>query len=328
MISLVIPAYNEAGGLMLLYDRLVAEASSWGKPFEVILVNDGSHDRTLEVMLEIHRRDARFKVVDLSRNFGHQAALSVGLGCATGDCVLVLDADLQDPPEIINQFLEKWQEGYDIVYGIRTRRKEGWLKRFFYYTYYRILKRLANIKMPLDAGDFCLMSREVVTVLNRLPERARFTRGLRSWTGFRQVGIPYERASRKAGTSKYNWRKLVRLGLSGILSFSKIPLRIASMLGLVISGFSLTGSLIFLFMRISGWQPFGYSVAQAQGLTTVIISLFFLSGIQLICIGIMGEYLAQVVEEVKGRPVAIIRETYGLQIEPSTPFLFRVSKRP
>jgi glycosyltransferase involved in cell wall biosynthesis len=321
MISIIIPVYNEEAVLWLLHERLANVANAWTKPFEVILVNDGSADRSLEILLEIHRKDPRFKVVDLSRNFGHQAALSVGLSCAAGECVLVLDADLQDPPEIINQFLQKWQEGYDIVYGVRTRRPEGWLKRFLYYAYYRILQRLAYIKIPLDVGDFCLMSRQVVTVLNSLPERVRFTRGLRSWAGFKQVGIPYERESRRAGVSNYSWRKLVRLGLSGIVSFSKFPLRMASILGLMMAGLALTGSFIFLLLRITGWTPFGYSVAQSQGLTTLIISLFFLSGIQLICLGIMGEYLAQVVEEVKGRPVGVIRETYGIEIKQSPPFI-------
>jgi dolichol-phosphate mannosyltransferase len=167
------------------------------------------------------------------------------------------------------------------------------------------------------------MSRQVVTVLNSLPERVRFTRGLRSWAGFRQIGIPYQRESRKAGNSNYSWRKLVRLGLSGIISFSKFPLRMASVLGLLIAGLAFSGSLVFLLLRLTGWTPFGYSVAQSQGLTTLIISLFFLSGIQLICLGIMGEYLAQVVEEVKGRPVGVIRETYGIDLKQSPPFILQ-----
>jgi len=319
MISIVIPVYNEEAVLPLLRERLVTASETWHDTFEVILVNDGSTDRSFDILLTMHQKDPRFKLIDLSRNFGHQAALSVGLSFASGDPVVVLDADLQDPPEIINQFLEKWREGYDIVYGVRTHRPEGWLKRFFYYTYYRIMGWLSNIEMPFDAGDFCLMSRRVVTVLNRLPERVRFMRGLRSWTGFRQVGIPYKRESRMAGTSKYSWRKLVRLGLSGILSFSKFPLRIASILGLIMACLSFLGTFIFFFLRISGLKPFGYSVAQAQGLTTVIISLLFLGGVQLICLGIIGEYLAQVVDEVKARPVAVIRETYGLEADKLPP---------
>jgi dolichol-phosphate mannosyltransferase len=315
MISLVIPAYNEAGGLMLLYERLLAASSSWGRPFEVILVNDGSRDRTLEVMLEIHRRDARFKIIDLTRNFGHQAALATGLSYASGECVIVLDADLQDPPEILDQFLAKWQEGYDIVYGVRTQRPEGLLKRTCYYLYYRLLQWLADIPIPPDAGDFCLMSRRVVEVLNRLPERVRLIRGLRSWIGFQSIGIPYQRQAREEGHTKYSWRRLIRLGLSGILSFSKFPLRIASIAGLSVAGLSFAAAFLFLVMRLTGWTPLGYDLAQYPGMTTLVISLYFLAGIMLICLGIIGEYLGQVVEEVKYRPLALVRRTYGLAAE-------------
>ncbi len=321
MVSLVIPVYNESSVLPLLRQRLVEAAASWGEPFEVILVNDGSLDKSLEIMLDIHSQDPRFKVMDLSRNFGHQAAVAAGLACAAGDGVMVLDADLQDPPEVLNQFLEKWRAGYDIVYGIRTHRQESLIKRACYHVYYRFLGWLANIPIPLDAGDFCFMSRQAVDAMNRLPERTRFIRGLRKWIGFRHFGLPYKRQVRAAGAPKYTWRKLVRLGLSGILSFSKFPLRIASIVGLIIASLALGASILFLVLRLTGWTFMGYDIAGQPGLATMIISLYLLTGVQLICLGIMGEYLGQIVEEVKARPLAVIRRTYGIQVKAYPPFI-------
>jgi len=324
MISIVIPAYNESAVLPLLRERLLTAAESWGAPFEVILVNDGSLDNTLEIMLEMHHQDPSFKVIDLTRNFGHQAALAAGLSCIAGDCVLVMDADLQDPPEVLKLFIENWQRGYDIVYGIRTQRPEGMVKRICYYLYYRLLSWLANVQIPLDAGDFCLMSRQVVEILNLLPERMRYIRGLRSWAGFKSIGIHYERQARGAGVPQYNWRKLMRLGLSGILSFSKVPLRIASIMGLFIAMLALSGGLGFLLLRVTGWKILGYDITQHPGLASLIISIYFLSGVMLICLGIMGEYLGQLVEEVKARPVAVIRRTYGIKSGSMPPFLLEV----
>ena len=208
MISIVIPVYNEKENISELYNRITSAAEQWGDDYEVVVVDDGSSDSSLQQLAMIHWQDPRWKVLSFSRNFGHQAAVSAGLFYSRGDVVALMDADLQDPPEELPRFLEKWREGYQVVYAIRTQRKEGLLKRACYKLFYRLLRRLASIDIPVDAGDFCVMDRMVVEVLRAMPERTRFVRGLRSWAGFRQVGVPYERSSRHAGAPKYTLSKL------------------------------------------------------------------------------------------------------------------------
>src|SRR5947208_7486646 len=233
MISIIIPAFNEGDGLRLLHRRLLGCAVTWDEDYEIILVDDGSTDQTLAVAEELAFDDVNLKVVSLSRNFGHQAAVTAGLEQARGDLVAVLDADLQDPPEELGRFFQKCREGYDVVYAIRTKRKEGVFKRLSYKLYYRLLASLANITIPLDAGDFCVMNRRAVNALNALPERSRFVRGLRSWIGLRQVGLTYERQARAAGESKYTLAKLLQLALDGVINFSSKPLRLIMVAGVV-----------------------------------------------------------------------------------------------
>jgi len=228
MISVVVPCYNEEAVLPELRERLTAAAEAWDDTYEIIAVDDGSRDRTFELLAEYHASDPRWKAIRFARNFGHQTAVSAGICHAAGDCVIVIDADLQDPPEQLHRFIAKWREGYEVVYGVRRKRKEGVLKRACYKMFYRLLGRCAQIEIPHDAGDFCAMDRAVVDLLNAMPERNRFVRGLRSWIGFRQVGLEYERDARAAGKTKYTPAKLVRLALDGLVSFSAAPLRLAT----------------------------------------------------------------------------------------------------
>lgn len=312
MLSIVIPIYNEEENLYNLYNRLVASSPAWQEDFEIVLVNDGSRDRSLEIMKGFVTQDNRVRVVNFSRNFGHQAAISAGIRHAKGDAVIIMDGDLQDPPEELHRFLAKWQEGYDVVYAIRTRRKEGFFKRFAYATFYRILDAISNLDIPLDAGDFCIMDRKVVNALNNdMPEQSRFVRGLRAYAGFKQIGMTYERAERVAGEVKYTFKKLVRLALDGLFDFSTFPLRIATYLGFFIAIPSFMFGIFFVVHRILNFKLFGYSPTDTPGLATLATGMFFLSGIMLIILGIVGEYLGRIYYEVKKRPFYIIEKIYG-----------------
>jgi dolichol-phosphate mannosyltransferase len=299
--SIVIPVYNEASNLQELYTRLKKVQISLAVPFEIIFVNDGSSDESLNIMKVLARSDKSIKIIDLSRNFGHQTAIKAGLGFASGDVTIVMDADLQDPPEIIGRLVKKWQEGYQVVYAIRRSRKEGFLLRLLYASFYRLLKIVSNTNIPLDAGDFCLLDKEIVKILASISERNPFIRGLRSWVGYRQIGIEYDRQERFKGKSKYTFLKLVRLALDGIISFSDIPLELASICGFVISGFSFL-LIIFLFIKR----------LPVSGQTTVAILVLFMGGVQLITIGVLGEYIGRIYEESKNRPLFIIREKINL----------------
>jgi polyisoprenyl-phosphate glycosyltransferase len=223
MISIVIPVYNEEENIPTLYNRITHAAAKWGDEYEVVIVDDGSSDESLQQLKMIHQRDPRWKVLSFSRNFGHQTAVSAGMFYCHGDVVATMDADLQDPPEELHRFLEKWREGYHAVYAIRTKRKEGLLKRACYKIFYRVLRWLASVEIPMDAGDFCVMDRAVIDVLKAMPERTRFVRGLRSWSGFRQVGVAYERSLRHAGASKYTFSKLLQLAVTGIAAVQQCP---------------------------------------------------------------------------------------------------------
>ncbi len=311
MISLVIPAYNEEKALDELINRLVKAASEWRVDYEVILIDDGSKDNTWRIITQLHKKHAFLKAVRLSRNFGHQAAVTAGLRYARGDAVIVMDADLQDPPEILKAFIDKWREGYEVVYAVRKKRKESVFKRGAYFVFYRLLQKLAEIDIPLDSGDFCLMDRKVVEEVNRLPEKHRFIRGLRAWVGYRQIGLEYERCARTLGEPKYTMRKLIGLALNGLLSFSSFPLRLASLFGLAIAATSLGGLIFFFIYRVFDFKLFGYSIREAPGTATIFLTVLFLGGIQLITIGIIGEYLGRIFEEVKGRPTYIARDSVG-----------------
>jgi len=315
MVSIVIPAYNEEDGIAELYRRIVAAAGTWKDEFEILIVDDGSRDRTLEICERIGASDARLKVLSLSRNFGHQAAVSAGLMHARGSIVAVMDADLQDPPEELLPFIQKIHEGWDVVYAIRTKRKEGALKRICYRAYYRLLKRLAVLDIPLDAGDFCVMRGEVVDEINRLPERNRFVRGLRSWVGFRQTGIAYERQSRFAGEPKYTLHKLFKLATDGIINFSYRPLQFIMSIGLVLAFLCLLGAIFVVFQYVSGWTIIGFNPRTARGWTSLIFVILFFSAVNLICMGILGEYVGRLFEEVKHRPVWIVKKRVNLPLD-------------
>jgi len=299
-LSVVLPVYNEEENLPVLYDRLSAVLKATGLEYELIFVDDGSHDRSLEQLHRLASSDPRMNIVELARNFGHQVAISAGLDYARGRGVIVMDADLQDPPEVLPQFIAKWQEGHDVVYAIRERRKEGWLKRTAYRLFYRLLRRVANIEIPLDAGDFCIMSRRVVDLLVAMPERNRFVRGIRSWVGLDQVGLAYERQARYAGRPRYSFLGLLYLALDGLVSFSYVPLRIITVLGLSVSVVSiLTAIFYFVKKLLVGLTPPGFA--------TLIVAILFLAGVQLVTIGVIGEYVGRIFEEVKRRPLYIVR---------------------
>jgi len=312
LISVVIPAYNEEEGIAEMYRRIAAAAPAWGDEFEILLVDDGSRDRMLGICEQICAADARFKVISLSRNFGHQAAVSAGLMHARGTIVTVMDADLQDPPEELLPFIQKIREGWDVVYAIRTKRKENFVKRFCYQAYYRILKRLAVLDIPLDAGDFCVMRGEVVDAINRLPESNRFVRGLRSWVGFRQTGLAYERQARFAGAPKYNFQRLFRLATDGIFNFSYRPLQFIMSIGLILAGFCMMGAVFVVAQYLRNWTIFGFNPRNATGWTSTIFVILFLSSVNLLCLGILGEYIGRLFEEVKRRPNWIVKKRINM----------------
>jgi glycosyltransferase involved in cell wall biosynthesis len=306
-ISIVIPIYNEEDNLNNLYSRLSASAKSWNANYEVILVDDGSYDSSLQLMTEIAQKDNHFKIVKLSRNFGHQAAISAGIQVSKGDAVVIMDGDLQDPPEELHRFLDKWREGYEVVYAIRTKRKENLLKRSSYSIFYRMLDTISDIDIPLDSGDFCVMDRKVVnTMVKEMPEQLRFVRGLRAYAGYKQVGVKYERAKRAAGEPKYTFRKLVKLAIDGLFGFSTFPLRIAAYLGFIIAIPSFLIGLFFVVHRIFDFKIFGHSPSDTPGMATLTVGIFFIGGITLIILGILGEYIGRIYFEVKKRPQFVI----------------------
>jgi len=295
-LSVAIPVYNEERVLPQLYQRLITvlDAVSGG-PHEIVFVDDGSRDGSLEWLEALARVDPRVKAVKLSRNFGHQAAISAALDHVTGDVVVIMDADLQDTPETIPQFLEKYVEGFDVVYAVRHNRKEGLLLRACYDGFYRLIKSLADIELPLGAGDFSLLSRRVVDQLRHSEERHRYLRGLRTWVGFPQTGLVVERAARAAGESKYTVSKLLKLAFDGIFSFSTAPLRAATVLGAATIAASLAFAAFTLYQRVFlGQAPAGF--------TALVLGITFLSGVQLLFLGVIGEYVGRVYEEVKRRP--------------------------
>lgn len=315
MISVVIPCYNEEEVLPQLFARLGAAAETWGEEYEILLVDDGSRDATWQLILEQHARDERWRGISFARNFGHQTAISAGIHYARGCAVILMDADLQDPPEQLHRFIAAWKDGNEVVYAIRATRKENILKRAAYKAFYRVLRRLASIEIPLDSGDFCLMDRKVVDVLNAMPERNRFVRGLRSWAGFRQLGLEYNRDARAAGEVKYTLRKLIKLALDGVVSFSTTPLRMATYLGFVVSFFALLGAAVTILQRIFVEWFTRMGFPYVPGFYALFTGMLFLGGVQLISLGIIGEYLGRIFDEVKGRPLWTIRETAGLEMD-------------
>jgi polyisoprenyl-phosphate glycosyltransferase len=304
--SLIIPIYNEEENINEMYRRLHHVMEQLDGDVELILIDDGSRDRSLKMMRELHHRDNRVHYLSLARNFGHQIAVTAGLNFVQGKCIIVMDADLQDPPELILTMLEKWHQGYQVVYAQRiSRQQESRLKRLTAYLFYRILRRLAKVDIPVDTGDFCLMDRQVVDILNSMPERNRYIRGLRAWVGFRQTSVLFERNPRFAGDVKYTFGKSLSLAIDGIISFSTVPLRLATYLGIISAAIAMIMIILVLYWRI--FAP----VSHLIGYTLITISMFFLGSVQLICIGILGEYIGRIYEEVKGRPLYTLKETGG-----------------
>ena len=304
-LSVAIPLHNEESVLPELLTRLMGVLDKvQGGPHELLFVDDGSTDGTLALLEEAAQRDSRIMVLSLSRNFGHQAALTAALDHVTGDATVLMDGDLQDEPESIPRLLEKFFEGHDVVYAQRTRRKEAWPLRLSYYVFYRLMARLSDMKLPLDAGDFALMSRRVVEHLQRLQEHHRYLRGLRSWVGFRQIGVPIERSQRHSGRSKYSVFRLLKLASDGIFAFSIVPIRAAAILGAASIGLSGLFAVYTIFAKLFLNQT-------PKGFTALLLLITFLSGILLFFLGVIGEYVGRIYEESKGRPIYIIGRLIG-----------------
>ena len=306
--SVVIPLHNEQETLSELQRRLVEVFSQLDGEAEVLLIDDGSTDATYPLMLEIHRRDERFKTVQLARNFGHQLAITAGIDLARGDAVVVMDGDLQHPPELLPQLAAEWRAGADVVFGVMTERPEGWTKRITARLYYRLLRKLASVEIPAAAGDFRLVDRRVVEAFRAMPERNRFVRGMFAWLGFKQVAVPYAVPTRFAGSSKYTLRKMLRLATDGLVSFSTRPLRLALDLGFIVSGLSFLFGIATLVSKFAG-------TFLVPGWLTIVLVTSFVGGIQLIVIGVVGEYVGRIYDEVKARPLYLVRELHGFEHE-------------
>ena len=309
VISIVAPVYNEEPILHELYHRVAGILEEIGEPWELILVNDGSRDRSFEIMCELHEKDPRVHVVNFSRNFGHQIAITAGADYAQGDAVVIIDADLQDPPGLIAEMVKKWAEGYDIVYAVRKQRQgETWFKLFTAQFFYRLMNKITGVKIPVDTGDFRLMDRRAVDALKQMREHHRFMRGMSVWVGFKQTGVEYVRAERYAGETKYPLKKMVRFALDGITSFSHLPLQLATYMGFVAAGIGILGILLTIILRLSGSQAF-------LGQASTLVAVLFMGGIQLISLGIIGEYLGRIYDEVKQRPLYIVSDAIGFEGE-------------
>ncbi len=300
--SVVAPIYNEIDNLPELYRRVREVMESTGEPWELILVDDGSTDGSTDKIHELAKMDQHVRPIIFARNFGHQIAITAGWDYARGDAIVIIDADLQDPPDVILELAKKWREGYEVVYAVRAEREgESWFKKFTASLFYRIIYRITDVKIPVDTGDFRLMDRKVVDVLKQMGERHRFPRGMSAWVGFRQIGVPYKRAARFAGETKYPFRKMLRLALNAITSFSYFPLQVATFFGFFSAGVAILAIPIVIYLRVTG-------VPQLTGQATTLIAVLFLGGVQLISLGILGEYIGRLYDEAKGRPLYIVRE--------------------
>ncbi len=306
MYSIIIPIFNEELTLPELHERLLSATSSLDTSFEVILIDDGSRDRSFELMKQIHEKDHRFKIISFSRNFGHQIAITAGLDVAEGDAVILMDGDLQDPPELLPKMIAKWHEGYQVVYTVKTSRKENPLKRIAFTAFYRVLHALSSVKIPMDAGNFSLIDRKVVDVLRRTPERHRYISGLRAWAGFRQIGIEYARDARFAGEPQMSIRRLFSLAFDGIFSFSNVPLRAAMYVGFTAAIVAFLGGLFVIYEKL-------FTNKAILGWASTIVTITFLGGLTLMTLGIIGEYVGRIYDEVKERPLYIISEGIGFK---------------
>jgi glycosyltransferase involved in cell wall biosynthesis len=300
--SIIAPIYNEIDNIPELYRRVKEVMDSCGEPWEFILVDDGSTDGSTDRIRELAAKDKTVRPVIFARNFGHQVAITAGWDYARGDAVVIIDADLQDPPETILELAKKWKEGYEVVYAVRGERAgESWFKLWTASLFYRLIYRITDVKIPVDTGDFRLMDRKVVDILKQMKERHRFPRGMSAWVGFKQIGVTYKRAARVAGVTKYPFSKMLRLALNAITSFSYFPLQVATFFGFLAAGISIIAIPIVAGLRLAGSHFF-------EGQTTTLISVLFLGGVQLISLGILGEYVGRLYDEAKGRPLYIVRE--------------------
>ena len=304
MFSIIIPLYNEEKTIPELVTRLAAVTDGMSDPWELILVDDGSTDGSFTAMCALHRNDPRIKVVRLSRNFGHQIAISAALDLAQGDAVILMDGDLQDPPELLPELIKLWKDGYHVVYTVKTSRKENWLKRLAFKSFYRILSAMSSIKIPMDAGNFSLMDRRVVEVLRTMPERNRYISGLRAWAGFQQTAVYYDRGPRFAGKPQMSLGRLFHLALDGIFSFSNAPLRAAIYFGMAAAMVSFAGGLYVVYEKL-------FTNLAILGWASTIVSILFVGGMILMTLGVIGEYISRIYEEVKKRPLYVIRDKIG-----------------
>ncbi|MHB1218459.1 MAG: glycosyltransferase family 2 protein [Alphaproteobacteria bacterium] len=313
MLSFVIPAYNEQDNIAPLTRRIeIACANAGIEAYEVLYVENGSNDATESAIRDAHSRNNRVKFVQLSRNFGYQGAITAGLTFANGDWVAILDGDQQDPPELILEMLKKAKEGYEVIYGVRIKRQERWLKRTAYRMFYRLWRSLSDVAVPLDAGEFCVLNRRVVNVINRLPERQRFVRGLRAWSGFRQAGMPYVREARGEGESKFRFSGMLNLAMDGLLAYSVVPLHLMFFAGLIVTALSLfvtfINLIVWLLDQLGVHSPVGLL---PTGLTQLTLMFTFLFGVVILFLGTIGAYVGRIYEEVKARPHFIVQATLG-----------------
>jgi glycosyltransferase involved in cell wall biosynthesis len=304
-ISVVVPLYNEELNIDYLFERLLSVLSRLDTRYEIVCVNDGSKDNTIGCLIEHHHQNPKIKVVNLSRNYGKEIALSAGLDYANGNAVIPIDADLQDPPELIAELVDKWREGYDVVYATRrSRQGESWVKRFTANVFYRTIDSLSQVPIPRNTGDFRLLDRRVVDALKRMPERTRFMKGLFAWVGFKQTSVVYDRPPRYKGETKWNYWKLWNFAIDGITSFSFLPLKVWSYVGLLVA----IPSFFYASFLVIRTLIFGIDF---PGYASIMVAVLFLGGVQLVSLGVLGEYLGRVYEEVKGRPLYLVRESYG-----------------
>lgn len=300
--TIIAPVFNEEESLPILYQRVKEVMDSTGEAWELVLIDDGSKDKSSEIMHSLAAQDERVRPIIFARNFGHQIAVTAGLDYSRGEAVVIIDADLQDPPEVILEMIAKWKEGYQVVYAVRAEREgETWFKKLTASLFYRIIYRITDVKIPLDTGDFRLLDRKVVDVMGKMRERHRFLRGMSSWIGFKQVGVNYKRAARYAGSTKYPFKKMLKLALTAITSFSYFPLQLATYLGFMAAGIAVIAIPVVIIMRLTGSAAF-------SGQASTLLAVLFLGGVQLLSLGILGEYVGRIYDEVKGRPLYIVSE--------------------
>ena len=301
--SIIAPVFNEEESLPVLLQRITEVMDSTGEPWELVLIDDGSKDRSAELMRKMALEDKRVRPIIFARNFGHQIAVTAGLDFCRGEAAVIIDADLQDPPEVILEMIHKWKEGNQVVYAVRTEREgESFFKKLTASLFYRIIFRITDIKIPLDTGDFRLLDRKVIDVMGQMRERHRFLRGMSSWVGFKQTGVEYKRAARFAGVTKYPFKKMLKLALTAITSFSYFPLQLATYIGFFAAGLAVIAIPVVIIMRLIGNDAF-------TGQASTLLAVLFLGGVQLLSLGILGEYVGRIYDEVKGRPLYVVSQT-------------------